>query len=196
MILDLADSCSYHYPGVTNNIFISPATFEKLAAHPNIVGTKLSHGIIDDQAMIAASPRIDHDHFYVFTGLGQNLLPVLAIGGVAAIDGLAGVFPRLVVRLFNMFNESIEKGMTRKQLQEMQSLQFRICEGEKLVARWGVVGVKEACARVWSMGSRTGGRLPLAGGFEDSEAEWSKWSKIYQGLKELEESFKVEGKEG
>jgi len=39
----------YHYPGVTNNLYIAPATFEKLAAHPNIVGTKLSHGIIDDQ---------------------------------------------------------------------------------------------------------------------------------------------------
>jgi 2-keto-3-deoxy-L-rhamnonate aldolase len=46
------------------------------------VGTKLSHGIIDDQTLIAASPNIDHDHFSVFTGLGQNLLPVLAIGGV------------------------------------------------------------------------------------------------------------------
>ena len=192
----LADGHSYHYPGVTNNIFISPATFEKLAAHPNIVGTKLSHGIIDDQALIAASPRIDHDHFYVFTGLGQNLLPVLAIGGVAAIDGLAGIFPRVVVRLFNMFNESIEKGMTRPQIQEMRNLQFRICEGEKLVARWGVVGVKEASARMWAMGSKTGGRLPLAGGFEDGEAEWSKWSKVFQGLKEMEESFKGEGKEG
>ena len=49
---------SYHYPGVTNNLYISPATFEALAAHPNIVGTKLSHGIIDDQTLIAASPRI------------------------------------------------------------------------------------------------------------------------------------------
>ena len=54
----------------------------QLAAHPNIVGTKLSHGIIDDQTLIAASPNIDHEKFSVFTGLGQNLLPVLAIGGV------------------------------------------------------------------------------------------------------------------
>ena len=142
--------------------------------------------------MIAASPRIDHDHFYVFTGLGQNLLPVLAIGGVAAIDALAGVFPRVVVRLFNMFNESMENGMTKKQIQEMRNLQFRICEGEKLVARWGVVGMKEACARVWAMGSRTGGRLPLAGGFEEGEAEWSKWSKVCEGLKKMEEGFKAE----
>lgn len=185
----------YHYPGVTNNLYISPATFEKLAAHPNIVGTKLSHGIIDDQTLIAANPRIDHDHFYVFTGLGQNLLPVLAIGGVAAIDGLAGCFPRIVVRLFRLFNDSSAKGTTKKDIEEMRLLQFRICEGEKLVARWGVVGMKEAIARVWGMGDRKGGRLPLAGGFEDGDQEWAKWEKTFQGLKELEEQFKAEGKE-
>lgn len=174
---------------MTNNLYIAPSTFEKLAAHPNIVGTKLSHGIIDDQALIAASPRIDHDHFYVFTGLGQNLLPVLAIGGVAAIDGLAGVFPRTVVRLFNLFNQALEKGMTKKDIDEMRTVQFRICEGEKIVARWGPVGMKESLSRVWGMGSRTGGRLPLAGGFEEGDVEWSKWSKVFQGLKELEGSF-------
>ena len=176
---------------MTNNIYIAPSTFEKLAAHPNIVGTKLSHGIIDDQALIAASPRIDHDHFYVFTGLGQNLLPVLAIGGVAAIDGLAGVFPRTVVKLFNLFNQALEKGMTKKDIDEIRTVQFKICEGEKIVARSGPVRMKESLSRVWGMGSRTGGRLPLAGGFEEGDVEWSKWSKIFQGLKELEESFKA-----
>lgn len=186
----------YHYPGVTNMVNITPATFEQLAAHPNIVGCKLSHGIIDDQTLIAASPRIDHDHFYVFTGLGQNLLPVLAIGGVAAIDGLAGVFPRLVVRLYNMFNSSLENGISKKDLQAMRDLQFRICEGEKIVAKWGPVGMKEACARVWGFGSKEGGRLPLAGGFEEGDAEWNKWAKLFEGLKELEEKFKAEGKEG
>nr|POE79994.1 putative 4-hydroxy-2-oxoglutarate aldolase, mitochondrial [Quercus suber] len=112
---------SYHYPGVTNNLYIAPATFEKLAAHPNIVGCKLSHGIIDDQTLIAANPRIDHAHFSVFTGLGQNLLPVLTIGGVAAIDGLAGIFPRIVVKLFNLYNESTARGVTKKDIQEMRT---------------------------------------------------------------------------
>ncbi|GAB7329711.1 hypothetical protein MBLNU13_g01443t1 [Cladosporium sp. NU13] len=178
----------YHYPGVTNNLHIAPSTFEKLAAHPNIVGTKLSHGIIDDQTLIAASPNIDHEKFSVFTGLGQNLLPVLAIGGVAAIDGLAGVFPRVVVRLFNLFNETIASGITKDNIKELRDLQFKICEGEKLVARWGVVGLKEALARVWEFGGAKGARLPIAGGFEDDK-EWSKWEKLYQSLKELEESL-------
>lgn len=86
--------------------------------------------------------------------------------------------------------------MTKKEIQEMRTLQFRICEGEKIVARWGPVGMKESLDRIWGMGSRTSNRLPLAGGFEEGEVEWSKWSKIFQSLKELEESFKAEGKEG
>lgn len=75
----------------------------------------------------------------------------------------------------------------------MRDLQFRICEGEKLVARWGVVGIKEACARVWGMGGKEGARLPLAGGFEEGDREWSKWEKVYNGLKELEQKFESEG---
>lgn len=145
--------------------------------------------------MIASSPNIDHDHFYVFSGLGQNLLPVLTVGGVGAIDGLAGVFPRIVVRLYRIFHDSAAKGTKKSDIDEMRKLQFRICEGEKLVARWGTVGIKEAIARLWGIGGKEGGRLPLAGGFEEGDKEWSKWDAIYQGLKELEESFKKEGKE-
>lgn len=185
----------YHYPGVTNNLYISPATFEKLATHPNIVGTKLSHGVIDDQTLIASNPRIDHEHFYVFTGLGQNLLPVLTIGGVGAIDGLAGCFPRIVVRLFRLFNDSTAKGTTKKDIEEMRILQYHICEGEKLVARWGTVGLKEAIARVWNIGDNKGARLPIAGGFEDGDTEWKKWQATFQTLKELEDKFSAESKE-
>lgn len=106
----------------------------------------------------------------------------------AAIDGLAGVFPRVVVRLFNLFNETIASGITKDNIKELRDLQFKICEGEKLVARWGVVGLKEALARVWDFGGAKGARLPIAGGFEDDK-EWSKWEKVYQSLKELEESL-------
>ncbi|KAK1047089.1 hypothetical protein LTR74_017834 [Friedmanniomyces endolithicus] len=133
-----------------------PQHFEKLAAHPQIVGTKPSHGIIDDQTLIAANPRIDREHFYVFTRLGQELLPVLTNGGVAAIDGLAGVFPRIVARLFRIYNECAARGTTKNDIDEMRLLQYRICEAEKLVAAWGVVGIKEALgARLMIVTSRS-----------------------------------------
>jgi 2-keto-3-deoxy-L-rhamnonate aldolase len=36
----------YHYPGVSNNVALTPDTMERLAKHPNIVGCKLSHGAV------------------------------------------------------------------------------------------------------------------------------------------------------
>ncbi|KAF1353759.1 hypothetical protein BDV97DRAFT_347348 [Delphinella strobiligena] len=177
----------YHYPGVTNNLYIAPTTFEKLAQHPNIVGCKLSHGDIPDHTLIASSPRIDSSSFVVFSGLGQNLLPVLTIGGRGAIDGLAGIFPRTVVRLFNLFHEVAAKGISKEDNEQLRNLQFRICEGERLVAKWGTVGIKEAIAREWGIGEKEGARLPLQGGF--GEAEWKNWSSVLEGLKELELSL-------
>lgn len=119
---------------------------------------------------------------------------MLTIGGVAAIDALAGIFPRVVVRLFQMFQSSSAVGISKAHFDEMRDLQYRICEGEKIVVRWGVVGTKEALGRVWRIGDPKGGRLPLAGGFEDGDREWSKWEKTFEGLKQLEEKFAAEDK--
>lgn len=185
----------YHYPGVTNNLYIAPATFEALAKHPNIAGTKLSHGQIDDATLIASNPRIDHEHFHTYTGLGQNLLPFLTLNGAGAIDALAAIFPRVLVRLFRLFNDSAAKGTTKADIDQMRELQFRICEGEKLVAKWGVVGIKEGLARVWRLGDGKGGRVPLAGGWEE-EGEWERWEGLMGGLKEMEESLEKEGRDG
>jgi len=114
---------------------ILPGTFERLAKHSNIVGCKLSHGNIPDHTLIASSPKIDPTHFVVFSGLGQNLLPVLTVGGQGAIDGLAGVFPATVTRLFHLFQETSAKGASKADMDEMRSLQFKICQGEKIVEK-------------------------------------------------------------
>ncbi|TKX22895.1 dihydrodipicolinate synthetase family protein 1 [Elsinoe australis] len=179
----------YHYPGVTNNLSIVPETFERLAAHKNIVGCKLSHGDIPDHTLIAASPKIDKKSFVVFSGLGQNLLPVLTVGGQGAIDGLAGIFPRTVVRLYQLYHDSSAKGTTKADIEEMRDLQFRICQGERIVAKWGAVGIKEAIARLWGFGDREGARLPLQGGLQGGDAEWAKFKEVHEGLKAYEESL-------
>ncbi|KAF2857670.1 aldolase [Piedraia hortae CBS 480.64] len=169
----------YHFPGVTNNLYIDPKTFEALAKHRNIVGTKLSHGIMDDVTLIAASPGIDHEKFKVFTGLGQMLLPVMSVGGAGGIDALANIFPKLLIRLFKL---SAETGANAKQTRE---LQYHICRGEKLVAKYSVVGVKEALSRVWGVGDQKTQRLPVAR-LEDSN--WSEWEQIFKELKQIEET--------
>lgn len=40
---------SYHYPGVTNNLYIAPSTFEKLAAHWNVSGSVPEHRQLNDE---------------------------------------------------------------------------------------------------------------------------------------------------
>ena len=74
---------------------VAPSTFATLAQHPNIVGCKLSHGDTSHHAQIASNPAIDPSHFHAFTGLGQQLLPVMSVGVAGAIDGTAGFFIKL-----------------------------------------------------------------------------------------------------
>lgn len=139
-----------------------------------------------DHTLIASSPKIDPKHFAVFSGLGQNLLPVLTIGGQGAIDGLAGIFPAVVVRLFNKFQDAATKGTSKADNEEMRTLQFRICQGEKLIEKWGTVGIKEAIARMWGFGDKEGARLPLEGGLQGGELEWESFKSVFDGLKEME----------
>ncbi|KAI9659829.1 MAG: hypothetical protein M1821_001180 [Bathelium mastoideum] len=184
----------YHYPGVSNSVPLLPSTIAKLSSHPNIVGCKLSHGALDDHTLLASSPTIDHTHFHVFTGLGQQLLPVLTVGGAGAIDGLAAIFPRTVVELYDTFHHTIghkassknSLAVVQRNLEDMRKLQYHISAGEKLIAKWGTVGIKEACARILEFGDADGARLPLQGGFPEGDKEWEKWAGVLGELKKLE----------
>ncbi|GAP83013.2 putative dihydrodipicolinate synthase [Rosellinia necatrix] len=174
----------YYYPGVSNNVKITPATFEALAAHPNIVGCKLSHGDVSAHAQIASSPAVDHARFRTFTGLGQQLLPVVAVGGAGAIDGCAGFFPKTVVRLYEL---SARPRPTDAELAERRRLQFKVSRVEELVARFGTVGIKEAVSRLRGFGDRDGTRLPLHGGIPGGDAEWANWEAIADSVQEEED---------
>jgi 2-keto-3-deoxy-L-rhamnonate aldolase len=156
---------------------------ERLAKHDNIVGCKLSHGALDDHILIASNPNIDHSKFRTFTGLGQQLLPVLTVGGGGAIDGLAAAFPKTVVKLFNLFEND---DRTAENMTAMRELQYKISKGEKLVVRWGTIGIREAVARVAGLGDADGGRLPLQGGFPDGDQEWARWRGAIEALQAVE----------
>ncbi|KAI8633555.1 dihydrodipicolinate synthase [Xylariaceae sp. FL1651] len=174
----------YHYPGVSNNVKISPSTFVALSKHPNIVGCKLSHADVSVHAQIALSPSIDHDHFRTFTGLGQQLLPVVTVGGAGAIDGCAGFFPKSVVRLYAL---SAKNQPTDDEVRERRTLQFKISSVEELVVRFGTVGIKEAISRLRGLGERDGTRLPLHGGIPGGDAEWANWKGLTDSLQEEED---------
>lgn len=176
----------YHYPGVSNNVKVVPATYATLSKHPNIVGCKLSHGDVSYHAQIAASPKIDHGHFHTFTGLGQQLLPVVALGCAGAIDGSAGFFPKSVVHLYNL---SIKNSPSEAEVKERRLLQYYVSVVEEIVVKFGTVGIKEAVSRILGMGDRDGTRLPLCGGIPGGDKEWENWKEAIGDLEAVEKGL-------
>jgi 2-keto-3-deoxy-L-rhamnonate aldolase len=174
----------YHYPGVTNNIQISPETYTKLAAHPKIVGCKMSHGNVSHHIQVSLDPNIDHLKFHLYSGFGQQLFPIVSMGGSGVIDGLAAFFPKTVVRLFQL---ATTLPIDKQVLEEIEKLQYAVSSAEEMVGKYGIVGIKEAIYRVVGMGTMEGSRLPLRGSM--GEGEWEKWSVCMDRIKKLEDSL-------
>jgi len=174
----------YHYPGVTNNIQIATETYTKLAAHPNIVGCKMSHGNVSHHLQVSLDPEIDHANFKLYSGFGQQLFPIVSLGGSGVIDGLAGFFPKTVVQLFNL---SSSLPLDKAKMDLISELQYAVSSTEEMVGKYGIVGIKEAIFRVLGMGTMEGSRLPLRGSM--GEGEWEKWSKVVNRMKTLEDSL-------
>jgi 2-keto-3-deoxy-L-rhamnonate aldolase len=165
---------------------MAPSTYATLAKHPNIVGCKLSHGDVSVATQIASNPSIDHDHFHCYTGLGQQLLPVVSVGFAGAIDGSAGFFPKSLVRLYEL---STKTQPTDAEIQERRVLQFKVSSMEEFVVRFGTVGIKEAISRLRGFGDIDGTRLPLMGGIPGGDTEWKNWSAVIDAVDEVEKSL-------
>lgn len=165
---------------------VSPSTFVTLSKHPNIVGCKLSHGDLSHHAQIGASPFIDHSHFATFTGLGQQLIPILSLGLAGTIDGTAGFFPKSVVHLYKL---GVKNNPTDEEIKERRLLQYKLSSVEELVVRFGTVGIKEATSRVLGFGDIDGTRLPLFGGLPGGDAEWRNWEGVIADLAAVEKSL-------
>jgi 2-keto-3-deoxy-L-rhamnonate aldolase len=173
----------YNYPGVTNNIMVGLETYTELAAHPNIVGCKMSHGNVSHHVQVSLDPAIDHSRFRVYSGFGQQLGPIVLFGAAGVIDGLAAIYPRAVARLFEL---AAKRPVTPEALEEIQSRQFAVSRAEEMIVKWGIVGIKEGIYQVLKMGNLEGGRLPLKGRMP--KGEWEVWSVAMDAMKTLEEA--------
>ncbi|AOA65362.1 L-KDR aldolase [Komagataella phaffii CBS 7435] len=156
----------YVYPGVSNNLFTDPATVIKLSGHPNIVGTKISHGDVSHHTIIATDKNVQQNNFNTFTGLGQLLVPTLTIGCKGTIDALSGAFPKIYVKIFQLVQDG--------KIEEAVKLQNTVSRGEEIVVNFGVIGIKKAIHLGAGIGENYLGRAPLnqdlpAGAWENLE---------------------------
>ena len=79
----------YNVPGRTG-VNIQPATYEKLADNPKIVGIKEANGDISSvvDTMTRCGDKID-----MYSGNDDQIVPILSMGGIGCISVLSNVLP-------------------------------------------------------------------------------------------------------
>ena len=164
-------------------------SYATLAAHPNIVGAKMSHGNISHHLQVSLHPAIDHDKFRLYSGFGQQLFPLVICNGAGVIDGLAAIYPATVCKLFSLVSE-LRSGKSTEHLSLIQKLQWEVSTAEEFIgATGGIRGIKDAVTKVLGMGSPEGSRLPLKAKLADGDYE--KWSDVWKRMGELETKYAV-----
>jgi len=144
----------------------------------------MSHAIVSYHNQVSLDPQIDHTKFKVYSGLGQQLGPIVLFDAAGVIDGLAAIYPKTVCTLMKL---AATRPITNENLQKMKELQYTVSTAEEFIGKYGIVGIKEAVKRVTGFGTMEGGRLPLKGKLP--EGEWEKWNEVWERIQKTELSL-------
>ncbi|MDP4119960.1 MAG: 4-hydroxy-tetrahydrodipicolinate synthase [Bacillota bacterium] len=80
----------YNVPARTG-LNILPATYAELSKHPNIVATKEANGNISS---VAETRSLCDDDFAIYSGNDDQIIPIMALGGIGVISVYANFCPR------------------------------------------------------------------------------------------------------
>ncbi|KAH7353754.1 dihydrodipicolinate synthetase family protein [Plectosphaerella cucumerina] len=126
----------YNFPVVCNGIDLDSATIAALARkHSNIVGVKLTCGAVAKITRLAA--ELPADSFVTYGGQSDFLIGGLAAGSAGTIAGFANVFPRTIVRIYDLYHEG--------KFQEAMDLHKKAALAEQ-PCKAGIAAVKYAAA--------------------------------------------------
>jgi 4-hydroxy-2-oxoglutarate aldolase len=157
LILKVADASPiptmiYNFPRVTAGIDLDSSIITELAAHPNIVGVKLSCGNIGKLHRITTDTK--PSEFAVFTGRSDVLSQGLLSGSAGGIVALANIAPKIHTKLFKLWKEGKQE--------EAMKIQATLGHGDWAVSKiGGISGVKAVVNKEFGYGN---GRVrgPLA----------------------------------
>lgn len=79
----------YNVPSRTG-MTITAETYSALAQHPNIYGVKEASG---DFSLMLKIKRLCPEDFYLYSGNDDQIVPILALGGIGVISTMANVIP-------------------------------------------------------------------------------------------------------
>lgn len=128
----------YNFPTVVNGIDLDSATLVRLAKrHSNIVGVKLTCGAVAKITRLSA--ELPANQFSIYGGQSDFLIGGLASGAAGTIAGFANVFPKTIVRIFDLYQEDrMKEAMV---LHQKAALAEQGCKA-------GIATVKYAVAQV------------------------------------------------
>ncbi len=104
---------------------ILPATASVLADHPMICGMKEASGNISQIAELAALTRGRMD---IYSGNDDQIVPVLALGGVGVISVLSNPMPKETVEICERFFKGDVAGSAKLQLDLLPVINALFCE--------------------------------------------------------------------
>ena len=101
----------YNVPSRTG-VSLEPATYAALADHPNISGIKEANGNI---SKIVETAALVGDRLFLYSGNDDQIVPILAMGGIGVISVLSNVAPRQTVEICDRFFAGDVKGSAELQ---------------------------------------------------------------------------------
>jgi len=127
----------YNFPGVVAGLDVNSEMIEALGRHKNIIGIKLTCGGIAKVARAAAT--FETSEFCALAGQSDWLVPALSVGGTGCITGVANLYPKACVEIYNLYQSG--------KLKEAEALQRQLAVSEWGFAKGGINGTKWVVAK-------------------------------------------------
>ncbi len=127
----------YNVPSRTG-VGIQPATYAKLAEHPNIAAIKEANGNISSVVETAAlcGGKLD-----IYSGNDDQIVPIMAMGGLGVISVLSNVLPRQTVELCDKFFAGDVAGAAKMQCDMLELINSLFCEVNPIPAKAAVAAM-------------------------------------------------------
>ena len=112
-----------------------PATYAKLAQHPNIAAIKEANG---NFSFIGEILSLLQGALDIYSGNDDQIVPILAMGGQGVISVLSNVLPRQTVELCDKFFAGDVAGAARMQCDMLDLINALFCEVNPIPAKAAV----------------------------------------------------------
>ena len=118
----------YNVPSRTG-IGIEPATYVKLAEHPNIAAIKEANS---DISKIVETFSLVGDRLDIYSGNDDQIVPILSMGGAGCISVLSNVIPAETVAITQRFFAGDVAGAAQRQCRYMPLIRALFCESNPI----------------------------------------------------------------